>query len=51
MEEKTCCFTGHRKIPADKYQIIAKETEKPLKSLSRRDMCFSAQEVRWALTP
>lgn len=33
MEEKICCFTGHRKIPANKCQIIAKETEKAIEKL------------------
>lgn len=40
MEEKTCCFTGHRKIPADKYQIIAKETEKAIKKLIKEGYVF-----------
>ncbi len=40
MEEKTCCFTGHRKIPADKYQIIAKETEKAIEKLIKEGYVF-----------
>ncbi len=30
MKEKTCCFTGHRKIPPEQYNIIARYVEKEI---------------------
>ncbi len=27
MKEKTCCFTGHRKIPVEQYQLLCNKTE------------------------
>ncbi|MBE6038281.1 MAG: DUF1273 domain-containing protein [Anaerofustis stercorihominis] len=33
MKNKTCCFTGHRKIPADEVAIIEKRTEEAVINL------------------
>ena len=40
MKEKTCCFTGHRKIPADQYQTIAQETEKVIENLIKEGYLY-----------
>lgn len=40
MTDKTCCFTGHRKIPADQYQTIAEETEKIIEKLIEQGYLF-----------
>ena len=33
MREKACCFTGHRKIPAEHYQIVCNKTEEAVEKL------------------
>lgn len=40
MKEKTCCFTGHRFIPANQYQSIVKETEKAVEELIAQGYLF-----------
>lgn len=35
MKEQTCCFTGHRNIPADKLQEIVARTEVKVRELMR----------------
>lgn len=43
MRDKTCCFTGHRKIPPAQYRSIAKRLEKTVKKLIFEGFtCFEA---------
>lgn len=43
MRDKTCCFTGHRKIPPAQYRSIAKRLEKTVKKLVLEGFaCFEA---------
>ncbi len=35
MKEQTCCFTGHRNIPADQLQEIVARTEVKVRELIR----------------
>jgi len=36
MKEKTCCFTGHRELPADRYSAIALKTETVIEELIQK---------------
>ena len=38
-KEKTCCFTGHRKIPAGQYEEIKKHLEFELTQLIHQNVC------------
>lgn len=40
MREKTCCFTGHRRIPADEVEPIKKRLETIVSSLYHRGVCY-----------
>ena len=33
MREKTCCFTGHRKIPEEQYKLVCNKTEVTVEKL------------------
>lgn len=33
MRDKTCCFTGHRKIPAEQYERIVERLESEITAL------------------
>ncbi|MCI9157114.1 MAG: DUF1273 domain-containing protein [Lawsonibacter sp.] len=39
MREKTCCFTGHRQIPAREVEEVKKRLETTVSSLYRRGVC------------
>ena len=36
MKEKTCCFTGHRDIPADKADYLRDEVKKAIEYMMRK---------------
>lgn len=38
--EKTCCFTGHRNIPANEYEKIRKNLEESIISLIKKGVCY-----------
>lgn len=38
--EKTCCFTGHRNIPANEYEKIRKNLEEIIISLIEKGVCY-----------
>lgn len=38
--EKTCCFTGHRNIPANEYEKIQKILEETIISLIEKGVCY-----------
>lgn len=40
MKQKTCCFTGHRDIPAGDYQLIFKKTEEMVESLIKKGYLY-----------
>ena len=40
MKEKTCCFTGHRDIPADAYQLIFNKTEEMVENLIKKGYLY-----------
>ena len=40
MREKTCCFTGHRQIPPEKWAEIAGQLERVIVSLYQRGVRF-----------
>ncbi|MEG2596941.1 MAG: SLOG family protein [Oscillospiraceae bacterium] len=40
MKEKTCCFTGHRKIPANELRGIKKRLKREIIALIRQGVCF-----------
>lgn len=40
MREKTCCFTGHRQIPAREAEVIQKRLETTVTSLYQRGVCY-----------
>lgn len=40
MREKTCCFTGHRRIPADETETIKKRLELIISSLFQKGVCY-----------
>lgn len=40
MKEKTCCFTGHRDIPAEEYDEICQRTRKAIVSLIKKGVVF-----------
>ena len=39
MREKTCCFTGHRLIPAGEYVSLQWEVEQAVEELIQRGVC------------
>lgn len=38
--EKTCCFTGHRNIPANEYEKIENTLEETIISLIKKGVCY-----------
>ncbi len=38
--EKTCCFTGHRNIPANEYEKIQNTLEETIISLIKKGVCY-----------
>lgn len=39
--KKTCCFTGHRRLPQEKYQQIVERTKAEIRRLIvEKDVCF-----------
>lgn len=42
MKSKTCCFSGHRNIPADKEEEIKIKLNKELEKLINKGYCFFA---------
>lgn len=40
MREKTCCFSGHRLIPYDEYQIIKEKTYYAICNLIEHGVCY-----------
>lgn len=40
MKEKTCCFTGHREIPSEAYQLIFNKTEEMVENLIKRGYLY-----------
>ena len=40
MREKTCCFTGHRHIPAAKVETVKKRLEATVSSLYQQGVCY-----------
>ena len=40
MKEKTCCFTGHRKIPSDRYELVAKRLKDEVEELIKQGYTY-----------
>lgn len=40
MKEKTCCFTGHRVLPAEKTEMIKNKTKDFIKLLIKKNITF-----------
>lgn len=40
MKEKTCCFTGHRKIPSEQYNRIAERLKAEIIGLIRQGVIY-----------
>lgn len=40
MKEKTCCFTGHRKIPPDRYEMVARRLKDEIVTLIEQGYTF-----------
>ena len=40
MKEKTCCFTGHRKIPTNRYELVAKRLIDEVEELIKQGYTF-----------
>lgn len=40
MKEKTCCFTGHRKIPPDRYEMVARRLKDEIVILIEQGYTF-----------
>lgn len=40
MKDKTCCFTGHRNLPIEKYQLITKRLEEQIIALIKNEVCY-----------
>lgn len=40
MKEKTCCFTGHRNIPPEAYQLIFNKTKETIKNLIKKGYLY-----------
>ena len=40
MKTKTCCFTGHRKIPPAQYKNIAKRLRLEIEAMIRRGVVY-----------
>lgn len=41
LKSKTCCFTGHRKLPAHQLPLIARKTEEAIRQLiTTKQVCF-----------
>lgn len=40
MREKTCCFTGHRRIPTEDYAAISKRLEQIIRELYRQGIIY-----------
>ena len=47
MREKTCCFTGHRVIPADQKGYLESALRQTIDNLIGRGFRFSALGERW----
>ena len=46
MRNKTCCFTGHREIPAEKFMYIKARLDEEIErliSLGYTDFCVEAE--------
>lgn len=39
-KKQTCCFTGHRNLTADEYQIISCRLEKAIVCLIKKGVCY-----------
>lgn len=44
MREKTCCFTGHRNIARSDVELAMRRTEKHIKALVQRGVCYFGVE-------
>ncbi len=40
MKDKTVCFSGHRKIPIEQYEIIRERLETAITSLIHQGYCY-----------
>lgn len=40
MNEKTCCFTGHRRIPPETYSLLFKRTEEIVEALIKKGYLY-----------
>ncbi len=40
LQSKTCCFTGHRKIPPEQYHRIAERLRKEIIRLIEKGICY-----------
>ena len=51
LRKKTCCFTGHRDIPIDRTQEIAKRTANEIRRLIvNRGVCFFGVGSAYCIT-
>ncbi len=42
MKNQTCCFTGHRKIPPEQYELIAKRLKSEITAFIQRGVIYFA---------